>query len=286
MWARLLYEASHRMCTSRSLVRDMSSSCIMRWLGKTAVVTGAGGAIGSLACKKLALLGMNVVAVDLQKSKAMEQLEAELQNAAGRLYFESCNITDDKSVADLFCKVDEMYQGASVCLCCAGIALPGSIMSGEYKNWRSQMDVNLMGMTLCSREAISSMSRTGKEEGHIIHIGSVSGHRVSEKEDLHFYQVTKHAVSTLGEALRLEMAVHGCPFKITQICPGYVDTGLWDTMYKGQEGSEQKVKDIKPSSTDKLLDADDVVNVVLFCIATPSHVVINDIIMRTMGTTL
>lgn len=41
---------------------------------------------------------------------------------------------------------------------------------GTPDEWRTMMDVNVIGLCLCTREAVLSMRQRGVDDGHIIHI--------------------------------------------------------------------------------------------------------------------
>ena len=49
-----------------------------------------------------------------------------------------------------------------------------SITDGPVSQWRSVVDVNLLGLSICTKEALQSMKERGVDDGHIIHISRCS----------------------------------------------------------------------------------------------------------------
>ncbi|KAI1231736.1 hypothetical protein IHE44_0007368 [Lamprotornis superbus] len=68
------------------------------------------------------------------------------------------------------------------------------------KDW-----VNVMAVSICTREAYQSMKERNIDDGHIININSMNGHSVVPQSVVHFYSATKYAVTALTEGLRQEL---------------------------------------------------------------------------------
>jgi NAD(P)-dependent dehydrogenase (short-subunit alcohol dehydrogenase family) len=49
-----------------------------------------------------------------------------------------------------------------------------SITEGPVSQWRSVVDLNLLGLSICTKEALQSMKERGVDDGHIIHISRCS----------------------------------------------------------------------------------------------------------------
>ncbi|CAG7827903.1 unnamed protein product, partial [Allacma fusca] len=68
---------------------------------------------------------------------------------------------------------------------------------------KAMLDVNVVGLVLCASKSANSMLRRGVDDGHIININSLGGHRVTGA--LNFYSGTKFAVTAITEGLRKEL---------------------------------------------------------------------------------
>ena len=83
------------------------------------------------------------------------------------------------------------------------------------------LDVNVLALSIVTREAVSLMRNSGVDDGHIININSLSGHRLSS---VHMYSATKFAVTALTEGLRRELREAKSHIRSTSISPGLVET--------------------------------------------------------------
>ena len=76
---------------------------------------------------------------------------------------------------------------------------------------------------LCSREAVKSMKHKQIDDGHIINIGSLLGHKVPPQADpFNMYCSSKYAVRALTEGTRNEIRSAGKNFRVTAISPGMI----------------------------------------------------------------
>lgn len=87
---------------------------------------------------------------------------------------------------------------------------------GSTEAWRRIFDVNVMGLCICTREAIKVMKENGID-GHIVHINSIAGHYVPQlpKPVLNVYPASKFAVTALTETLIHELRSEGSRIKVT-----------------------------------------------------------------------
>jgi NADP-dependent 3-hydroxy acid dehydrogenase YdfG len=94
--------------------------------------------------------------------------------------------------------------------------------------------------------------------GHLLLTSSVAGRRALQGS---LYSCTKHAVTAMGEAARLDL--NGTGVRVTLIEPGMVDTPFFDN---------------KPSI--EALHAEDVARAVMYAVTQPAHVDVNEILIR------
>lgn len=87
---------------------------------------------------------------------------------------------------------------------------------GDAEAWKIIFDVNVIGLCICTREAIKSMQENDID-GQIIHINSVVGHYVSAMSEpiLNVYPASKFAVTALAETLRQDLRHAGSKIKIS-----------------------------------------------------------------------
>ncbi|XP_028275229.1 dehydrogenase/reductase SDR family member 11-like [Parambassis ranga] len=247
-----------------------------RWRGRVALVTGASVGIGSAIAKELVRCGMKVVgcARDVEK---IQKLESECQSAgySGVLVPFKCDLSSEEEILSMFSAIRAQHQGVDVCVNNAGLAHAESLLSGKTSGWKNMLDVNVVALCICTREAYQSMKERNVDDGHIININSLSGHRVLPIADVHFYSSTKYAVTALTEGLRQELREANTHIKATCISPGVVETEFAPRLH-----SQNPDKAAAAYTKFKPLEAIDVANAVIYVLSAPPHVQIGDIQMR------
>ncbi|XP_072041105.1 dehydrogenase/reductase SDR family member 11-like [Amphiura filiformis] len=242
-----------------------------RWVGRVALVTGASAGIGAAIAKRFAQLGLKVVgcARNIDKIKNLNFVQVYMM--AGRLNVDV--LGDLRREFLLFKEIKEKYGGVDVCVNNAGVNHTTSIIDGNTEDWKHIYDVNVLGLSICTREAVKSMRERNVDDGHIFHINSLSGHRIPPSKFIHVYCASKYAVTALTEGLRQELLEIKSHIRVTSISPGVVKTEMGYRAY-GQEVG-QKLYDDSP-----YLQADDVVDAVVYALQAPPHVQVHDILIR------
>ncbi|XP_045613500.1 dehydrogenase/reductase SDR family member 11 [Procambarus clarkii] len=244
-----------------------------RWTGRVALVTGASTGIGAGISRRLVEAGMKVVGA-ARNEERLQALERELANKPGSFTPVKCDISKDDDVLNLFATIKQKFGGVDVCINNAGMTHGHSLLEGTTEEWREMLDINVVGLCLCTREAVASMRARNVDDGQIIHIISTSGHRVAQVPAGHFYAGTKFAVTALLEGLRQELRDAKSHIRIAGISPGLVETEFASRLFK--DDAEAK----KVFSSIKGLQADDVASSVIHVLSAPPHVQIHDIIVR------
>ncbi|XDV32582.1 hypothetical protein PO909_003359 [Leuciscus waleckii] len=245
-----------------------------RWKGRVALVTGASVGIGAAIAKSLVQHGMKVVGC-ARNVKQIENLAAECVRSgfSGTLFPYKCDLSVEDEVLSMFSWIKVQHQGIDVCINNAGLALPEPLLSGKTSGWRTMMDVNVIALSVCTQEAHHSMKERYIDDGHIININGMCGHRVLHNADVHFYTATKYAALT--EGLRQELREAKTHIRATSISPGLVETELTYRLF-----SQNPEKAAATYKSIKCLQADDIANAVVYVLSAPPHVQIGDIQMR------
>jgi NAD(P)-dependent dehydrogenase (short-subunit alcohol dehydrogenase family) len=148
----------------------------MRFAGKVAVVTGAGGGIGSATAARLAGEGATVVVNDVDEARIAATVAA-LEGAPGRGVPGRADITNEDEVRTLIDRVVAEHGAVDILVNNAGGMMPGATWSPvadcSLTDWNSFLALNLTGAFLLSRAVLPSM--LGKGRGHIVSVGSISG---------------------------------------------------------------------------------------------------------------
>lgn len=238
--------------------------------GKVALVTGASAGIGYETALRLAGVGMNV-AVCARRMKRLEALARDAENMPGEVLPVQVDLKDESQIRTLFDMVRKAFGGVDVLVNNAGLGHHAPLMSGDTAHWREMLELNVLALCVCTREAVQDMRRR-ESPGHVIHVSSMAAHRVPPGSGV--YSATKYAVRALTEALRQELREVGSDIRVTEISPGFVETEFAQHYHR----SEAKAKEIY--SHIKVLESRDVAEAILYVLQQPAHVQIHDILMR------
>ncbi|XP_053964401.1 farnesol dehydrogenase-like [Anastrepha ludens] len=247
-----------------------------RWVNRVAVVTGASSGIGAAVAKYLANNGLITVGLDLCKT-GIETLRDELNaEARERIHAIQCDIRSEEQIIAAFKEIERTYGPVAVLVNNAGITRLTTLLAEDSsQDIRDVVDTNIMGAIYCTREAFRSMKANG-EDGHVFLINSIVGHRVPilPNSTLNIYPSTKHAITALTEMYRQEFLNQKTNIKITSISPGIVDTSIY---------TEEIKKEMLNFSSLKRLKANDIADALVYCLQTPPHVQIHELIIKPMG---
>lgn len=247
-----------------------------RWRGRVALVTGASVGIGAAVARALVQHGMKVVGCARSVDK-IEKLAAECQSAgySGMLIPYKCDLCNEDEILSMFSAIKTLHQGVDVCINNAGLAHNEPLLSGHTEGWRNMIDVNILALAICTRESYQSMKERGVDDGHIININSMGGHRVISSADAHFYSATKFAVTALTEGLRQELLEAKTHIRVSCISPGIVET---EFAFRLHNSDPERAAAVYESI--KCLKTEDVASAVIYVLSAPAHVQIGDVQMR------
>jgi NAD(P)-dependent dehydrogenase (short-subunit alcohol dehydrogenase family) len=173
---------------------------------KVAVVTGAGSGIGKAAAIALAGDGWRVVFAGRHEDrlkKAIAEAVAAAPGSESRLQAVIADVTEPKSVHNLFARTHELFGRIDLLFNNAGISMPGTpIEDIRFEQWKAVVDTNLTGMFLCTQEAVRMMKTQNPRGGRIINNGSIAAH--TPRPNSIAYTATKHAVTGLTKSTSLD----------------------------------------------------------------------------------
>lgn len=226
----------------------------------TAAVTGASSGIGAASARALASAGFDVV-LGARRLPLIEALAEELGARALPL-----DVTDQTSV-DAFC---EQIDECRLLLNNAGGALGlDPIASADEAKWRTMYDTNVLGTLRMTRALLPRLVASG--DGHVITVGSVAAFEAYAGGA--GYNAAKHATRAVMDVLRIELV--GQPVRVSEIDPGLVETEFSLVRF---DGDKEKADSVYQGLTP--LTAGDVAEVIAFVATRPSHVDIDQVVIR------
>jgi len=154
-----------------------------------------------------------------------------------------------------WCDIDILVNNAGLS---RGLA---PLHEGSVQDWEEMIDTNVKGLLYVSRVVLASMVK--RNSGHIINIGSISGHQTYPGGNV--YSASKFAVVGLTRSLKMDLL--GTAVRVSSVEPGLVQTEFSEVRFRGDTARAAKVYNgftpLQPS---------DVAEVVVFCATRPPHV--------------
>lgn len=217
------------------------------------LITGASSGIGATTARLAAEAGYRIALAARSEHKLTELVD-EL-GGPDRALAVRCDVKEYaeqkamvQRVLDHFGQLDAVYANAG---------MPGSeggFSGADPEVWREMLLTNVYGVGLtlrCSLEALKA------SRGHVLLTGSAAGRFVIPGS---MYSASKWAVTGMGLSVREEL--RGTGVRVTLIEPGMVDTPLFD------------------QPPPYALQPEDIARAVVYALSQPSHVDVNEILIR------
>jgi NADP-dependent 3-hydroxy acid dehydrogenase YdfG len=216
------------------------------------LITGASTGIGAATARLAAREGYRLVLAARSEGR-LQELAAEL-GGPERALVARCNVTEWDDQQRMVAATLEAYGRIDVAFANAGFGGARGFLNDTPEHWKEMILTNVYGAALTLRATIPALKES---RGHLLLTSSVAGRRVLPGS---LYSCTKHAVTAMGEAARQDL--HGSGVRVTLIEPGMTDTPFFEN---------------RPTDP---LEAEDIARGVLYAIAQPPHVNVNEILIR------
>ncbi|MEG1717147.1 MAG: SDR family NAD(P)-dependent oxidoreductase [Bacteroidales bacterium] len=235
---------------------------------KIALVTGVTSGIGQAVAERLAKEGFSLIVTGRRKECLMA-FAKKLQDKGISVLPLCFDVRDSKEVEAHLKHLPQEWQNIDVLVNNAGLAVGlNPLQSGIIEDWERMIDTNVKGLLYVSRSVLPLMIK--QQKGHVINLGSIAGKEVYPNGNV--YCATKHAVDAISKGMRMDTLAHN--IKVTQICPGAVETEFSMVRFKGdKQRAEQVYKGFHS------LKAEDIADAIAYCVNLPEHVNINDMVI-------
>ena len=188
-----------------------------------AVITGGASGIGLATAKRLAVMGLRLVIVDVREGLLEPAAEQLRQMGAPEVMANSTDVSDREALVELEALVAERFGGTNILMNNAGIQ-PGSTMLDSSENWLHILGVNLGGIVYGTQIFVPRMLEQARP-GLVINTGSKQGITTPPGDPA--YNVSKSAVKAFTEALAHELRnTEGHQLTAHLLIPGFVFTDL------------------------------------------------------------
>ena len=238
--------------------------------GKKALITGASSGIGRAIALSLAEHGVSNALLARRKER-LEEVAEQASKTGSRASIFVVDLSDPAETGTAVFRAVEELGGIDILINAAGVALQAGLSNGEFEDWKTMMDINVLGLANVTRHALPHFPKSG---GLILNLSSMSGHRVPGKGG--FYADTKFAVRAMTEGLRQELRAAGSLTRVSSISPGFVDTELLDIYFANADDGTSKYNRIGYP----LLKPEEIAELVVHQLTLPATAEVTDILVR------
>jgi len=227
---------------------------------KVAAITGASSGIGAAAARALAGDGFRVV-LGARRLERLEELAAEVGGEA--IALDVANPDSVEEFAARLPRCDVLVNNAG------GAHGLEPLGEADEDKWRTMYEANVLGTMRTTRSVLPRLIASG--DGHVVAVTSIAA--FESYRGGAGYNAAKHAQRAILRALRLELL--GEPVRVTEIAPGMVETEFSLVRFGGDEEAARRVyAGMTP------LSAEDVAECIRWAVTQPSHVNVDEIVVR------
>jgi 3-oxoacyl-[acyl-carrier protein] reductase len=185
----------------------------MRFVGRTALVTGGASGIGAATAARLAAEGADVVVADLDLAAAEETAKA----IGGRAV--RCDVTSREDVESAVATAVEPFGSLDILVTCAGILRDNLIHKVSDDDWSAVIDTHLRGTFLAAQAAQARMVEQRRGSMVLISSTSALGNRGQAN-----YAAAKAGIQGLAKTLSIELGRFGVT--VNCVAPGFITTAM------------------------------------------------------------
>jgi NADP-dependent 3-hydroxy acid dehydrogenase YdfG len=232
---------------------------------KSAVITGAGSGVGRAIALQLAQQGWRIALVG-RRAEPLHETAKLSGLSAEEFLIAPCDIGNSSAVAEMGKQVLAQFGEVDVLVNAAGTNAPNRLLNVlSLEDYHTMINTNLNGAYYCVQAFLPQMR--ARKSGTIINIVSDAGKQASPKAGP-AYVMSKFGLAGLNQSINAEERANG--IRACAIFPGDIDTPL---LNKRPEPPGVEARS-------KMLHPEDVANCAVFCINLPTHVIVEEMLVR------
>ena len=207
----------------------------MKLKGKVAIITGASKGIGKAIAETFAKEGCNLTIVSRNVDE-VRNTAGELKRYGVDVLPLKCDVSNPAEVEEMVKKTIARFKKIDILVNNAGIYGPlGPLVDNDIGQWKSTVDINLMGTVTCTKFVLPYMIKAKK--GKIINL-SGGGSGGPPTPTISAYVTSKVAVVRFAEVIAEEVKEHN--IQVNSIAPGAVNTRLLDQVLAAADKLDKK----------------------------------------------
>lgn len=194
-------------------------------MAKIVLITGASRGIGAATARRAAADGFDVAVNYLRDKVAADRVVADVEAAGRRAVALQADMAEERDIERMFVEADEKLGRLTHLVCNTGITGPLSrVEKLASAAAREVLDINVMGVFLCTRAAIPRLStRQGGAGGAMVFISTAMATLGGAGEYV-MYAASKGALESMSVGLARELAEEG--IRVNVVEPGPIATDI------------------------------------------------------------
>jgi len=226
------------------------------------VITGASRGVGEALALSMAKEGRTVAALARSKDKLETLASSADQSKGGRIISCPVDVSDATAVSRSIDLLESEHGPIEVLINNAAVVQNIPFAEQSLEMLDQIVDINLKGTMYVTHAVIQHM--LPRSRGRIINIASVAGVRGIPGQAS--YCASKHGMVGFADALAQELIPHN--IQVATICPGAIDTPLWDSETNPY-----------PGDVSKTIQPEEIVDLVIYLLSQPNHTLFKRIVM-------
>jgi 3-oxoacyl-[acyl-carrier protein] reductase len=193
--------------------------------GRRAIVTGGSKGLGFAIARELVGEGTAVAICSRNEGEVLAAGE-ELRRNGALVHAQQADVTDPDQVRELVARSAEALGGVDFLVNNAGRAHPGTFETLTDEDWQADLDVKLLSLIRCCREALPHLRAAGG--GRIVNISAVYG----RYPDPAFFATSVNRAAGLSFTKTLAIEVAPDNILVNSVNIGFVVTPQWDNIHR------------------------------------------------------
>jgi 3-hydroxy acid dehydrogenase / malonic semialdehyde reductase len=233
------------------------------------LITGASSGIGTACARIFAGAGAKLILAARRLERLQQLADTLIKEFSIEIHLLQLDVRDRSAVEEAISTLPPAWSDIDILINNAGLSRGlDKLHEGSFQDWEDMIDTNVKGLLYLSRYVVPGM--VSRDRGHVVNLGSIAGHQTYPGGNV--YCATKAAVRAISEGLKQDLL--GTRVRVTSVDPGMVETEFSQVRFHGDAERASKVyQGVKP------LIADDVADVIFFCVTRSPHVNINEVVL-------
>ncbi|MBD2565033.1 MULTISPECIES: SDR family oxidoreductase [Nostoc] len=233
------------------------------------LITGASSGIGTACARIFAGAGAKLILAARRLERLQQLADTLIKEFGIEIHLLQLDVRDRNAVESAISTLPSAWSEIDILINNAGLSRGlDKLHEGSFQDWEDMIDTNVKGLLYLSRYVVPGM--VSRDRGHVVNLGSIAGHQTYPGGNV--YCATKAAVRAISEGLKQDLL--GTRVRVTSVDPGMVETEFSEVRFHGDAERANKVyQGVTP------LTADDVADVIFFCVTRSPHVNINEVVL-------